>query len=81
MTMVDEKDEARRQFEATLAELQTLRDELRVRIHLAGMDLKDKWNELESRLLELERPEAAQRLREAATDLRDAFRALRGKVP
>ena len=35
-------------------------DEIRVRIHLAGMEAKDAWNELEPKLRELEhRAEAA----------------------
>ena len=29
-----------------IEELQTLRDELKVRIHLASMEAKDAWNEL-----------------------------------
>lgn len=30
-----------------IVQLQTLRDEIRVRIHLAGMDAKDAWSSLE----------------------------------
>jgi hypothetical protein len=80
--MVDDKEEIRRQLEGVLVELQAIRDEIRVRIHLAGMDLKDKWKELESRVEEIERqrPEATQKLRDAAADLRGAFRALREKL-
>lgn len=80
--MGNDKDESRRQLEAILAELQTVRDEIRVRIHLGGMELKDKWDELEARVGEIERtkPEATQKLRDAAADLREAFRALREKV-
>jgi archaellum component FlaC len=79
----DEKREIVKQLEAIMAELETVRDEIRVRIHLGGMDLKDKWRELESRIEELQRdnPEASQKVRDAANDLRDAFRALRQKLP
>lgn len=35
-------------------ELRRLADEIRVRIHLAGMDLKDAWKRLEPRVSELE---------------------------
>jgi len=80
--MVDNKEEVRRQLEGILTELQTVRDEIRVRIHLAGMELKDKWQELDSRVEEIERqrPEATQKVRDAAADLRNAFRALRDKL-
>jgi hypothetical protein len=80
--MVDDKEEVGRQLEAILAELQTVRDEIRVRIHLAGMELRDKWKELEVRVEEIERrrPEATQKVRDAAADLRDAFRVLRDKL-
>ncbi len=33
-----------------LAELQTLRDEIRVRIHLAGVEVKDTWDRLEPQI-------------------------------
>jgi chaperonin cofactor prefoldin len=76
------KDEIRRQIEVILSELQTIRDEIRVRIHLAGMELKDSWKDVESRIEELEqqRPEATQKVRDVAAELRDAFRSLRDKL-
>ncbi|MEO5731384.1 MAG: hypothetical protein ABI134_21365 [Byssovorax sp.] len=79
----DDKDEVGRQLEGILAELQTVRDEIRVRIHLAGMELKDTWKDIESRIedLERQRPEATRMVRDAAADLREAFRSLRAKLP
>jgi chromosome segregation ATPase len=79
---IDDKDEVRRQLASILTELQTTRDEIRVRIHLAGMELKDKWKELESHIDELEsrKPEATQKVRDAAAELRDRFRSLRDKL-
>lgn len=47
-----------------LERLQTLRDEVRVRLHLAGMDVKDRWNELEPHLLDAET--AAQQFSDAS---------------
>jgi hypothetical protein len=38
-----------------LAQLATLRDEIRVDLHLAGMDARDGWARLEPRVLEAER--------------------------
>jgi hypothetical protein len=41
----------RDQIERALGELETLSDEIRVRIHLAGMDARDTWSkDLEPRL-------------------------------
>lgn len=37
-----------------LSSLTQLRDEIRVRVHLAQLDAKDKWSELESQLASLE---------------------------
>jgi hypothetical protein len=38
-----------------LGKLKTLRDEIRVDLHLAGMDAKDKWKELEPKFRDAER--------------------------
>jgi ElaB/YqjD/DUF883 family membrane-anchored ribosome-binding protein len=70
----------------TLAELETLRDEIRVRIHLAGMDAKTTWNELEPKIEHLEEQakeatdHAAHALRDRANELVSALRGLRSKV-
>lgn len=37
-----------------LSSLAQLRDEIRVRVHLAQLDVKDKWQELETQLANLE---------------------------
>ena len=34
-------------FDQRCAQLKTLRDEVRVKLHLAEMDAKDRWKELE----------------------------------
>jgi hypothetical protein len=51
---------------AQLNELKTLRDEIRLELHLAGMDLRDEWKKLER---ELPDPAtAAAQLKEAASE-------------
>ncbi len=35
-------------FDDVLEALEQERDELRVRVHLAGMEVRDKWDELEA---------------------------------
>ena len=48
-----------------LSQIQTLRDEVRVRLHLAKLDVKDEWQKLEPRLDEIE---------QRAEDVSDATR-------
>ena len=59
-------DEIRTELEKTVGLLKTLRDEARVRVHLAGMDVKTAWNELQPKLDEAERLTA--RAAETATE-------------
>jgi Zn-finger domain-containing protein len=63
-------------------ELETLRGAIKVRMHLAGMELRDRWNRFERRHAELERAVrqvrdgALEALRSAMTDHRMALRDL-----
>lgn len=70
--------------------LRTLRDELRVKIHLGKAEARDKWEELESdwqhvegkiKVLGAETKESAKEVGEATEivvgELRDAYRRLR----
>ena len=50
----------------SVARLQTLRDEVRVRLHLGGLDLRDQWRKLEPHLEDVEKK---------AEELTDASRA------
>ena len=52
-------------YEKVIQNLKTLRDEVRVQMHLAKAELKDEWDELEPRFEEVE-----QRLESAAEDTR-----------
>jgi lipid II:glycine glycyltransferase (peptidoglycan interpeptide bridge formation enzyme) len=49
--------------------LKTLRDEVKVKLHLAGMDVKDQWAKLEPELSKVER--AADQATEASKKLLD----------
>jgi hypothetical protein len=53
--MGDATHELKGELKKGLEKLQTLRDEVRVRIHLAGMELKDQWNKLEPELEDIEK--------------------------
>jgi hypothetical protein len=45
------REDAKRTWE----KLQTLRDEVRVKLHLAGMDARDEWDRLEALMPEMEK--------------------------
>ena len=44
------REQLKEQLQGTLGELRTLRDEIRLDLHLGGMDLRDEWAKLEKRL-------------------------------
>ncbi len=73
--MGDAKNELKKELEKGLSRLQTLRDEVRVRLHLAGMDLKDQWNKLEPHLEEAEK-KAGEVSEDAKNKLADAVKKL-----
>jgi CBS-domain-containing membrane protein len=56
--------ELKKELKKSLALLQTLRDEVRVRLHLGNLDLKDQWKKLEPHLGEVEKK--AEELTEAS---------------
>lgn len=56
--------ELKEEMQRSLALMRTLGDEIRVKLHLAGMDAKEEWRKLEPQLAEVER--AASDLSEAA---------------
>jgi hypothetical protein len=53
--MSDKISELKKELEKGISTLHTLRDEVRVRVHLAGMDLKEQWKKLEPQLDEVEK--------------------------
>jgi len=54
-----------------VSDLARLRDQIRVDLHLAGMDLRDEWNKLEKKL-----PDLDQALRPLETAARDGLDTL-----
>jgi hypothetical protein len=53
-----------------VAELETLRDEIRLNLHLAGMDLRDEWKDLEKRLPDRQ---SALRMKDATREAVDSL--------
>jgi len=43
-------EQVKERLQEALDELKTLRDEIRLDLHLGGMDLRDEWEKLEKRL-------------------------------
>lgn len=75
--------ELKQEVQKTIALLTTLRDEVRVNLHLAGLDARDEWNKLEPHIIELEKAaeHATEATRTALADLVrrvKAFRAAQG---
>jgi len=78
--MSDTASELKNELKKSLSHLQTLRDEVRVRLHLASMDLKDQWNKLEPHLADVEKKavdasEASRTLIHDAVKKLEKFRA------
>jgi hypothetical protein len=69
-----------------LDEVKRLRDEVRVRIHLAGMDAKDAWHKLEPRIDKLDRQldaagtRVSVELKAALEQARSSIKALRDRL-
>jgi hypothetical protein len=73
----------KKQIEETLAELESVADEIRVKLHLAGMDANALWNEkLEPRLLDARKHarEAKDASKAAIDDTIAAFRGFHQKL-
>jgi uncharacterized protein YdcH (DUF465 family) len=70
------KDELKQDAQGALASLRTLRDELRVRIHLGGMEARLKFEELERDFDRIQ--SAAKRGADASVeDLKESFLELK----
>ena len=84
--MSEDKPDFQKQLREGLEELRTLRDEIRVKMHLAGMEAKERWKALEPRFEQIEgevreaTDSATEQLRGALDELRESFKKLRSKL-
>lgn len=82
---MDKKDGLARELKVTYDELRTLGNEIRLQLHLAGMDARSMWNEkLEPRLFSFEKKlenEVSQTTKTALHELRDAMKRFRQGLP
>jgi hypothetical protein len=73
------EEQLKRESQAVVDELATLRDEIRLKMHLAGAEGKEAWNKLEPQLSQFEQRvgQAAEgsleELRKAGTELKANF--------
>jgi predicted nucleic acid-binding Zn-ribbon protein len=77
-TATDLKDEIKK----GLDHLRTLRDEVRVKLHLAGMEAKAEWNKLEPHLFDVEQKahEASDASRHAVAEAVEKLKKLRDSL-
>lgn len=54
MSAEEAKKTLKQDLEATRDDLRRAADEIRLKLHLAGMDAKDAWNEIQPRLEDFE---------------------------
>lgn len=80
--------DVKHEMKSSVKQLKTLRDEIKVYAHLANLELKQRWEELEPKLAEAERyvdevsevsRKAAQDLVRRARELRDGLKELQGE--
>ena len=77
-----EKPQLKQEVDKAVAQLRTLRDEIRLHLHLAGKDAQDAWNKLEPSLGELEQKmgQITDATKGKAQELLKRFSELRDRV-
>ncbi len=77
-----DQEKLKKEISETVAELETMRDQLRVRAHLFGMEAKDTWNKLDGDLDKLDRflEDASETSRQAVKRLAKGVRAFRAAL-
>lgn len=70
------------EIQKNLKQLRAMAEDVRVRLHLAGMDAKEEWDKLEPRLAEVERTagEFTEATRNAASELVKRLTKLKSKL-
>ncbi len=81
--MRDTTKELKAELEKSVALLRTLRDEIRVKAHLAGMSAKDQWRDLEPRLeaaVERAAKDVSEASRQAVADATEALKKFKSSI-
>lgn len=79
---METSSELRHEVNRTYDEILRLRDEVRVRLHLAAMDIRDEWDSIQPRFAEAERlaREASEASRAALRSFAEEIRKIRLKI-
>lgn len=77
-----EKPQLQQEIDKAVAQLRTLRDEIRVHVHLAARDAQDAWKKLEPGLGELEQKmtQVTEATKSKAQEMLKRFAELRDRV-
>lgn len=75
MSADESKKKVKEELEETRKDLQRTADEIRVKLHLAGMDAKDAWNDIQPKLADFER-----RFDSKAEEVGEELKALGGEI-
>jgi len=76
----------KQELEETRSDLRRAADEIRVKLHLAGMDAKDAWDDLQPRLAEFERRfdakagEVGEELKAMGKDIKARMQKIKAKL-
>jgi hypothetical protein len=83
----EEADKSVKQdLEDTRNDLRRMADEIRVKLHLAGMDAKDAWEDIQPRLQDFERrfdataDEVSDELKALGTDIKKRLLNIKNKI-
>jgi len=86
MTQTSQQSTAKSEIERDVQELVHVRDEIRMKLHLAGMDAKSAWQKLEKKLelleekLGYEGDHAVDATKTLASELRGAFKDFKQRL-
>ena len=86
MTPAEENTSLKHELEKMRDDLQRTAEEIRLKLHLAGMDAKDAWTRLEPQLKDFEKrvegvaDAATQELKGFGSDLKERAKKLRDQV-
>jgi hypothetical protein len=81
--MSETTKELKAELEKSVGLLRTLRDEVKVKVHLAGMNAKQQWRELEPRLqsvVERAASDVSEASKQAVAEATEALKKLRSSL-
>lgn len=86
MSAQDADKTLKQELQDTRDDLQRMADEIKVKLHLAGMDAKDAWNEIQPRLEDFEQrfdakaDEVGEELKALGNDIKQRLLNIKNKI-